>query len=181
MRIVIVGVGALGGWIAAHLLADGVECVLVERPEVVAARHGRPWRWRSVDGTLHCHAGLELTTAAQATGYGDALLLCVPDSALEAACAASRRLCHVETAILPLTQGSQVIERTIRAMARPDVCAAVAEIDVRRAADDVLHATGPGLFRIAERGRRGSWRLATVEAAFNAAGLPCRTDPTLAA
>jgi ketopantoate reductase len=181
MRVVIVGVGALGGWIAAHLLADGVECVLVERPEVVAAWRDRPLRWRSVDGTLHSRQALDLTTAEQAVGYGDALLLCVPDSALEAAGAACRRLCHVETAILPLTTGDQVTERTIRAMARPDVCAAVAEIDVRRAADEVLHASGPRLFRIAERGRRGSWRLAMVEAAFNAAGLPCRIDEALGA
>lgn len=177
MRVVIVGVGALGGWIAGHLLADGVECVLVERPEVVAARRSAALRWRAADGTLRRWAPLELSTAEQAVGYADALLLCVPDSALEAAGAACRRLCHVETAILPLTVGEAVIERVIRATARPDICAAVAAIDCRRDADDVIHATGAGLFRLAERGRSGSWRLAMVEAAFNAAGLPCRIDP----
>jgi 2-dehydropantoate 2-reductase len=181
MRFVIVGVGALGGWIGAHLLADGAECVLVDRPEEVAARRARPLRWRSADGALHDLGPVELAAAEQVQGYGDALLLCVPDTALEEACTASRRLCHVETAILPLTRGSAVTARTIRAMARPDVCAAVAELDCRRDPDDVLHAAGPGLIRVAERGRSGSWRLAAVEASLNAAGVPCRIDPALGA
>lgn len=197
MRYVIIGAGALGSWLGAHLLADGNEVAFVEvgdRREALA-RDGL--RIRKADKSALHIAGVELIEDPADAGYFDLVLVCVRADYVDAVLEFIKPLLAHESGAVVLTNGLESTARFARALGPEAIVAGFANLDVEPCGDSgYCQAEGsahrsnpeppatalapPGL-TLGELRRGGSWRLEGLLAAFESAGLRARGSSSIAA
>lgn len=103
MRIVIVGAGAIGGYIGARLWAAGADVALVARGAHLEAMRSAGLRIESPDGNLT--ATPHVTDDISSLGPADALLLTVKAPSLAALAPQLRPLLGPDTAVVSMQNG----------------------------------------------------------------------------
>jgi 2-dehydropantoate 2-reductase len=103
-KVCIVGAGAVGGVIGAHLSAAG-ECEVsaIARGETLAAlkQHG----WRLIDGDKISHSKVKVSNSAKELGKQDVVILAVKAQAMPGIVGQVVELCGPETTVIPAMNG----------------------------------------------------------------------------
>jgi 2-dehydropantoate 2-reductase len=103
MKFVIVGAGAIGGWIGAILAAHGHEVTALARGEQLAALQEHGWR---------CQIGAEVfggpalaASSLSDVGTQDVVIIALKGTSLSPYASEIARLCHPETIVIPAING----------------------------------------------------------------------------
>ncbi len=104
MRIAILGVGAIGGLLAARLIESGEPVTLVDRAERTAALRARGLQFAE-PGALPRTLPVAAAVTAEQCEPHDVVLLAVKAHELRAALPALQRLMHAGTAVVTLQNG----------------------------------------------------------------------------
>ena len=104
MRIAVVGLGAIGGLLAARLARAGHEVSALARGAVLAAIHANGLRLRSADGG-DAVVPVRAEGDARTLGPQDLVIVALKGPALAGACAAIQPLLGAHTVVMPAMNG----------------------------------------------------------------------------
>ena len=136
MRLLMLGIGAIGGYIGARLLEGGVDVDFLVRPQRYrAARSGLVVQ--SPLGDIHQHPRLVETGEVQ-PDY-DVIILTCKAFDLASACDAIRPAISEKTRVLPLLNGLAHFERLDEYFGRQRVMAGFAHMATERRSDGVIY------------------------------------------
>ena len=181
MKIAVLGAGGVGGYFGARLAADGNEVTFVARGAHAQAMRERGLRVLSPLGDLHVQP-VRLLDDPLETGLVDIVLVAVKMYDLEQAAQAVRPLLQVDTAVVPLQNGVEAAAILERALGRRYVCGGVAYIAAGIEAPGVVRHNGTmARLLFGERHPGESWRLRTLEAACQGAGIEAALVPDIEA
>jgi 2-dehydropantoate 2-reductase len=105
MRIAIVGAGAIGGYLGAHLSLAGEEVTFIARGPNLAAIKAQGMRLIAEDGAEARTTGARAVEKMGEAGPHDVVLLTVKAHQVAAVAPELRHLCHPETAIVTMQNG----------------------------------------------------------------------------
>lgn len=179
MRIAVLGVGGVGGYLAGRLAAGGSEVALIARGAHAAAMRQDGLRVVSPLGDLHLRT-VAVHECPEEAGPADIVLVAVKMYDLDAAAAAVRPLVGEHTAVVPFQNGVEAMAILERALGRGPVCGGVAYIAAVIERPGVIRHNGPMarfLFGAPE-GRHAS-RLEALAAACRAAGVEAVHAPAI--
>ncbi len=180
MRIAIVGVGGVGGYLAGRLIGAGAEAALLARGRHLEAIRDRGLTLREPEGaTLHRPAAASDDPAA--LGPADAVVVAVKGQDLGAL--DLRPLLGPETILLPLLNGVEAQDRLDAALGAGRSLVGVARISATiTAPGEVTRHSGWARFEIGERDGARTPRLLRLRDALAAAGVETSlpADPMLA-
>jgi 2-dehydropantoate 2-reductase len=169
MRILVVGAGAVGGYVGGRLVQAGREVDFLVRPRRAAAlreEHGL----RIVNGTHTDVIDARIVTAPlPAEPYG-LVLVSVKGPALGAAIEDFRPAVGPETAVVPFLNGIKHIDTLTEALGRPAVLGGLLRVITQLDPDGAIRAFAPGAsIEIGELDGTASKR---VEAIVEALSIP---------
>jgi 2-dehydropantoate 2-reductase len=104
MRIAVLGVGAVGGLLAARLLASGTRVTLIENPARAALLASQGLRLRETDGSLACHRDFDLLPADLPAPH-DLVLLAVKAHEIAGSLPVLSRVLHAGSTLVTLQNG----------------------------------------------------------------------------
>ena len=131
-------------------------------------------------GDLHLRP-VQLHADALATGLVDIVLVAVKMYDLEAAAEIIRPLLNVDTAVVPFQNGVEATAILERKLGRRYVCGGVAYIAAGIEAPGVIRHTGTiARLLFGELHPNDSWRLDTLQAACQGAGIDATLSPAIA-
>jgi 2-dehydropantoate 2-reductase len=169
MRIAVVGVGGVGGQIAARLIAAGVETVLIARGAHLAALRARGLTLREPESAA-THRPALATDDPAAAGPCDAVVLAVKGQDLAAL--DLRPLLKPETPVAPFLNGVEAHDRIDAALGAGRSLIGVARISATiTAPGEVTRHSGWARFEIGERDGAATPRLDALAGAMAGAGL----------
>lgn len=185
MKVTVIGLGAIGGWLAARLALGGHAVQAVVRPRTAAAIAGGL--------TLLEHGAEQVADIAVAAGAAEAQdLLVVATKATDLADAAERARPYIGpgTLILPLQNGVpwwfvpgeplRSVDgsgRIGRALSAARVIGGVVHAACRRTAPNRVEVVHADRLILGEPDGGVSERVARLVEAFKAAGVPAEADP----
>ena len=181
-RVAVIGAGAVGGYFGGMLARAGAHVTLIGRPAHVDVwtRGGLFLDSINFEETIPVAASTEIA----ACGDADLVLFSVKTLDTEDAARQLARHARADALILSLQNGVDNVERIRRAAGLDPIAAAVYVASSMPAPGRVKHA-GRGDLLIGDLpGRSGPSRddhLARVSGWFEAAGVPCRVSPDIAA
>src|SRR5262244_2583088 len=161
MRIAVVGAGGIGGPYGASLAGAGADVTFVARGVHLAARREDRLRIEGDRGKIHIQpAGA--TDDIASIGTVDVVLSCVKLWDVDRVAEQIRPIVGAGTAVIPLQNGVNAVERMINALGREAVMGGVALVTGRIVAPGVIRQTGTHqqmIFgeldgRISERGQQ---------------------------
>lgn len=169
MRCLVLGAGAVGGYVGGRLAEAGAEVTFLVRPARAAALAARGLRLRSPFGDADL-AVRTVTAEALRPGHDLVLLACKAYD-LDAAIAALRPAVDGRTAILPVLNGLSHLAALDAAFGRAAVLGGLAKIQARLDEEGVVHHLNDWRWLgFGERDAADSPRLRAIAAAF----APCR-------
>lgn len=193
MRVAVVGIGAIGGWVAAMLAGSGHAVCGLARGATLAAVRERGLVLDAGGGRAR-HA-VAVADDAAALGRQDLVVIAVKGPAVAAAALAARPLLGPDTLVLPMVNGVPYWFRLpgdATPLAAIDPGGAIARtLPLARTIGAVVHAaaaaSAPGhlvLHRadrliLGEIGGGASARVDALRDVFAAAGIPCVESPAL--
>ncbi len=121
-RIIVFGLGGIGGYIGARLggIGAGTELVFVARGAHLAAIRQNGLRFRSPDGAETVVRPFLATDSVAAAGRADAVFVCTKGYDLATACQALVPAVGPDTVVLPLLNGADIHDR-VRSVIRNGV------------------------------------------------------------
>ncbi len=171
MRILVVGAGAIGGYIGARLLAAGRDATFLVRPARAAVLARTGLVLRSLRGDVH-HPAPPTLTADRLAGAFDLVVLACKSYDLDAAMADVAPAVGPDTAVLPLLNGLRHLEALDARFGETRVlgglCVLPTTLDE---AGRVIHLGDTHSTVFGERRGGRSARVEAIEAAF--AGVDC--------
>ncbi len=171
MKILIFGTGGIGGYYGARLAAAGEEVVFVARGAFAQALRQDGLTVYSARGDLQLKP-VTLHESAAATGPVDAVLICTKMWSLDAAAEAIRPLLKPDTAVVPLQNGVESVERLREKLGGDNLLGGVAYISAHIEAPGVIrHNTQHARIVFGELDGRRSPRAEALLAALERAGL----------
>jgi 2-dehydropantoate 2-reductase len=197
MRIVIVGAGAIGGWLGAGLARAGHDVAVLARGATLAALRRDGLRLR--EGDREERFGVAADDRPQALGACDSIVVGLKAQDVAGIAPSLAPLLGRDTSVLTIQNGlpwwfldgTRLAGRTL-ASVDPDGATARA-IPFAHAVGGVVHGAtrveAPGVVRIVkvdrlllgEPGGGPSARIDTLVAAFNAGGVPTHASPDIRA
>src|SRR5438094_51770 len=111
MRIAIMGAGALGGFFGARLAAAGFEVSFIARGATLAALQSRGIRLDSASLGAVAVRKVQASDDPATVGPVDLVLFTVKAYQIAEAAAAMRPLIGSDTAVLPVLNGLEIVER----------------------------------------------------------------------
>lgn len=180
MKIAILGAGGVGGYFGARLAAHGNDVAFIARGAHATAMRTDGLRVRSTAGDLHLQP-VQLHEDAPTTGLVDIVLVAVKMYDLEVAAEIIRPLLNVDTAVVPFQNGVEAGAILERRLGRRYVCGGVAYISAGIEAPGVIrHAGAMARLLFGELQANDSWRLDTLQAACQGAGIDATLSPAIA-
>jgi len=171
MRFLVVGAGAVGGYIGARLAADGNEVVFMELDPVREVLEARGLRVESASNAVILDTP-DTFVSHDSAGFFDVVLVCVRAGDTESVIEAVRPALSFDCAVISLQSGLDPTRRLMQAFGERHLLPGYARVAVDSLSPAVVRELdpAPGL-AVGEFDRRGSWRLECVQAAFEAAGF----------
>ncbi len=105
MKIAIIGVGAIGGYVGTRLALGGADVTFIARGATLEALRSRGIRLISADGAEETLPRVHATDDYGAAGPQDAVLLTMKAHQVEAVAAAVPKLFAADTVVLPMQNG----------------------------------------------------------------------------
>jgi 2-dehydropantoate 2-reductase len=171
MRWVVMGTGGVGGYFGARLARAGETVTLVARGAHLEALRRDGLRVRSLaegELTVRCEAVSELAGQPAA----DAVLVCVKSFDTEAAARAVRPVVGPATAVLPLQNGVDNVEKLQAILGADRVLGGAAYVFAALEAPGVVAHRFGGRIALGELDGRSTPRVEALRAALARAGVP---------
>jgi len=180
VKIAVLGAGGVGGYFGARLAAHGNDVTFIARGAHAAAMRANGLRIRTAAGDVHVQP-VQLHEDPLRTGLVDIVLVAVKMYDLEATAEIIKPLMNIDTAVVPLENGVEATTILEQRLGRRYVCGGVAYIAAGIEAPGVIRHTG-GMARLlfGERHANDSWRLDTLQAACQGAGIDATLSPAIA-
>jgi 2-dehydropantoate 2-reductase len=180
MKIAVVGVGGLGGYIGGRLARSGQDVTFLARGQRLAALRGNGLRVRSPDGAFVIQP-LQATDDPADVGPVDLILFCVKTYDVETAAEGLRPLVGPGTALLPVQNGMAHIEQ-LRSILGPEVVlGGVAMLSAHSPAPGVIEQPGgPRTLEFGELGQETSARCTAIADAITTAEIEATVSPKIA-
>ena len=180
MKIAVVGVGGLGGYIGGRLAQSGQDVTFLARGERLAALRQNGLQVRSPDGEFVIRP-VQATDDPVEIGPVDLILFCVKTYDVETAAAPLRPLIGPETALLPVQNGIAHLEQLRAILGNEVVLGGMTLINAHSPAPGVIERPG-GSHRLefGEMGQERSARCAAIAQAISAAGMEAVVSPKIA-
>lgn len=190
MKVGIVGVGAIGGWVAAHLARAGHDVACLARGKTLESLRARGLVL--VDGGERTAIAVKASASAAELGPQDVVVVAVKAPSLGSAAADARPLVASHTTIVPMMNGVPwwfVLEPRLETL-DPDGAIAAA-FPAAQIVGSVVHAActspEPGLVEVKRTDRllfgepdgASSPRVVELASAMEAAGLPAVVSPRI--
>jgi 2-dehydropantoate 2-reductase len=174
MRILVVGVGAVGGYLGSRLLLAGEDVTFAARGERVRYLREHGLSIRGPHGDEHI-ALPSVREARELTGPFDMVLLAVKWSALEEACDELQRLLAPSGVVLPMLNGVDSEDVVARYVGAQRTLAAVAYMSAGLTSPFALYVHGATRVGFAPYRPGQEHDVAQMAARFERAGVPART------
>ncbi|MFC3613428.1 ketopantoate reductase family protein [Lutimaribacter marinistellae] len=142
LSVAIVGAGAIGGVLAAHLGASGAELRVLARGDTLAAWRDRGITVTTDDGSLHATPD-RISDDPQALGTADLILVTVKGQDTDAVIPAIRAMMGPDSRVLGFQNGLDGLERLTGAFGADRVLAGVTYVPASVTAPGQVRLTGP--------------------------------------
>ena len=171
MRIAVVGVGGLGGYIGGRLAQSGEDVTFIARGQRLEALRQNGLHVRSPDGEFRIQP-VQATDNPVEVGPVDLILFCVKTYDIETAAEPLGPLIGPDTALLPVQNGIAHIEQLRNLLGNKVVLGGVAMISAHSPAPGVIERPGgPQRIEFGEIGGESTARCAAIAQAMMAAGI----------
>ncbi len=179
MRFLIVGAGAVGGYVGGRLAADGNEVMFMERDAVSSVLATRGIRIESSENPFLIQRP-EVYSDPESAGFFDFVLICVRVAETESIIEPVRSLLSFDCAVISLQSGVDATYRLRQAFGE-HVLPGYTRIAVECRAPGIIRELHPApAVAVSEFDGRGSWRLECAQIAFESAGFSLiKSDPAL--
>ena len=172
MRVLMVGAGAVGGFIGAHLAHAGVDLSFLLRPRTYEAVHSRGLTLRSGQTSITVHP--QVATDPATLAPPDIIMLGVKCYDLDEVIQRIRPLLTPDTVIVTFQNGVDTEERLTAALDQGHVVAGVIYIYARIAEPGVIDHIARGQVTIGERsGDTTTSRMTVLRDLFAQTPIPC--------
>ncbi len=170
MRFLIVGAGAVGGYVGGRLAADGNDVMFMERDAVSSVLAARGLRIEGADGPFSI-AKPEIYVDPESAGFFDFVLICVRMAETESIIEPVRSLLSFDCAVVSLQSGLDPMYRLRQAFG-DHVLPGFARLAVECHSPGVIRELDPSpALALAEFDGGDSWRVECARAAFQSAGF----------
>lgn len=171
MRFLVVGAGAVGGYVGARLAADGNDVVFMERHPVREALETRGLRIENAGGTFTLERP-DVFVSHESAGFFDIVLVCVRAGETESIIEAVRPALSFDCAVVSLQSGVDPLYRLTEAFGEEHMLPGYVRVALDSLSPGTVQELDPTpALAVGEFHGRGSWRLDCVQAAFEAAGF----------
>jgi 2-dehydropantoate 2-reductase len=179
MRIAVVGVGGLGGYIGGRLAHTGQDVTFIARGERLRALREAGLRVRAPDGEFLIQP-VQGTDNPADIGPVDLVLFCVKTYDVGPAAEEIRPLVGPQTALLPVQNGIEHIEQLRSIVGSEAVLGGMAMINAHSLTPGVIERPGgPHYLAFGELDGQGSARCTAIAEAITAAGIEARVSPQI--
>lgn len=180
MKIAVVGVGGLGGYIGGRLAHSGQDVTFLARGERLATLRENGLQVRSPDGAFVIQP-VQATDNPAEVGPVDLILFCVKTYDVATAAAALRPLIGPTTALLPVQNGIAHLEQLRSILGNEVVLGGMAMINAHSPAPGVIERPGgPHRLEFGELGGESSARSLAIAQAITGAGVEAIVAPKIA-
>lgn len=179
MKIAIVGVGGLGGYIGGRLAHSGQDVTFIARGERLAALRQNGLQVRNPDEELMIST-VQATDNPAEVGPVDLILFCVKTYDVVTAVAGLRPLVGPGTALLPVQNGIAHLEQLRSMLGAEVVLGGVGMINAHSPSPGVVvRPGGPHFIELGELGQKDGARCTAIAAAITAAGIEAIVSPKI--
>lgn len=179
MKIAVVGVGGLGGYIGGRLAHSGQDVTFLARGQRLVALRQNGLHVRSPDGDFVIQP-VQATDNPAEIGPVDLILFCVKTYDVATAAEPLRPLVGPGTALLPVQNGIAHIEQLRSILGNEAVLGGMAMINAHSPHPGVIERPGgPHFIEFGELGGEPSTRCATIAQAITAAGIEAVVSPKI--
>jgi 2-dehydropantoate 2-reductase len=172
MRIAIMGTGALGGFFGCRLAAAGLDVTFVARNRTLAALREHGIRLESPTLGRIAAPRVKATDDPGAVGPVDLVIFTVKAYQIEAAAEQIRPMIGRGTAVVPLLNGLEVVERLSAVLGGEPVMGGMSYVASAMPEPAVIRHFGNDGFTFGEPPGGGSARGEAIAAAMAKAGIP---------
>lgn len=179
MKIAVVGVGGLGGYIGGRLAHSGQDVTFIARGERLAAlrRHGLVVRSPGEEFVIQ---PVQATDKPAEIGPVDLILFCVKTYDVATAAAGLRPLVGSGTALLPVQNGIAHLEQLRSMLGNEVVLGGVGMINAHSPSPGVVvRPGGPHFIELGELGQKNGTRCTAIATAITAAGMEAIVSPKI--
>jgi 2-dehydropantoate 2-reductase len=180
MKIAVVGVGGLGGYIGGRLAQSGQDVTFLARGQRLAALRRNGLQVRNPDEEFMIQP-LQATDNPAEVGPVDLILFCVKTYDVETAATPLRPLLGPETALLPVQNGIAHLEQLRAILGNEVVLGGMAMINAHSPAPGVIERPGgPQFLEFGELDQPTSARCMAIAQAIKGAGIEAVVSPKIA-
>jgi 2-dehydropantoate 2-reductase len=180
MKIAIMGVGGLGGYIGGRLAHTGQEVTFIARGQRLQAIRDNGLQVRGPDDEFVVHPA-RATADPHEVGPVDVVIFCVKSYDVPDAAARISPLVGSQTAVLPVQNGVGHIEQLRRAVGQAAVLGGVAMLNAHSTAPNAFERPGgPHRLELGELDGTLSPRCQALAQALDDAGLDAHVMPNIA-
>jgi 2-dehydropantoate 2-reductase len=179
MRIAVVGVGGLGGYIGGRLAHTGQEVIFIARGERLRTLQEAGLRVRAPDGEFLIQP-VQATDNPAEVGPVDLVLFCVKTYDVVPAAAQIGPLVGPQTALLPVQNGLEHIEQLRTLLGSHALLGGMALLNAHSLAPGVIERPGgPHRLELGELDGQASARCAAIAEVLVAAGIEAVVSPQI--
>ncbi len=180
MKIAVVGVGGLGGYIGGRLAQSGQDVTFLARGQRLAALRENGLQVRSPDGDFVIQP-VQATDNPADVGPVDLILFCVKTYDVAAAAESLHPLIGPATALLPVQNGIAHLEELRAILGKAVVLGGVAMLNAHSPAPGVVERPGgPHVLEFGELDGEASARCSAIAQAITGAGIEAIVAPRIA-
>lgn len=177
-RIAIVGAGAVGCYYGARLALNGHDVHFLMRSDLQTVRR-EGLHVQSIAGSFHLPAVRAHASTAE-IGPCDLVIIALKNTANQALSSLLPPLLKPDTLLLTLQNGLGNEESLAAQFPGHAVLGGLCFVCINRVAPGRIHHIAQGRITLGEHGGPALPRTRALAAAFNAAGIPCEVDDSLA-
>jgi 2-dehydropantoate 2-reductase len=179
MKIAIMGVGGLGGYIGGWLAHNGQDVTFLARGERLRVMREQGLRVRGMDKDFMV-APVAVTDDPAAVGPVDLILFCVKTYDVGEAAALIALMVGAQTAVLPVQNGIRHIEHLQAALGAEAVLGGMTTIGAHSTTPGIVESKVPGkLLEFGELNGEISSRCQQIEAVLKGAGFDASAIPNI--
>lgn len=177
-RIAIIGAGAVGCYYGARLARNGHDVHFLMRADLETVRH-HGLSIRSIQGDFHLPS-VQAHASTTEIGPCDLVIIALKNTANEVLPTLLPPLLKPDTLLLTLQNGLGNEESLAAQFPGHPVLGGLCFVCINRTAPGHIHHIAQGRITLGEHGGPAQPRTQALAAAFNAAGIPCEVDDSLA-
>jgi 2-dehydropantoate 2-reductase len=179
MRIAIMGTGALGGFFGCRLAAAGLDVTFIARNRTLAALRQHGIRLESPTLGEIAAPQVQATDDPAAVGPVDLVVFTVKAYQIEAAATQMRPMVGAQTAVVPLLNGLEVVERLTAVLGAAPVLGGMSYVASAMPEPAVIRHFGNDGFTFGEPAGGLSPRVERIAAVMAKAGIPTVPSPDI--